>query len=114
MTRAIILVFDSMRYDIWRQLVKPMLEREYVIEEDVGFALLPSETRVSRRSFFAGKPPSATPKSGKESDLFAELVSSFHGKRVIMEDTPRGNFGGLSTQQMNFPTVFKDIAGSRG
>jgi hypothetical protein len=88
-SRAIVLVFDSMRYDIWRQLVKPMLEREYVIEEDVGFALLPSETRVSRRSFFAGKPPSSTPKSGKESDLFAELVSSFHGKKVIMEEIPQ-------------------------
>ena len=89
--RAIVLVFDSMRYDIWRQLVKPMLEREYVIEEDIGFALLPSETRVSRRSFFAGKPPSSTPKYGKESALFAELVSTFHGKRVIMEDLPQGH-----------------------
>jgi len=89
--KAIILVFDSMRYDIWRQLVKPMLEREYIIEEDIGFALLPSETRVSRRSFFAGKPPSSTPRSGRESDLFAELVSSFHGKKVIMEDVPQGH-----------------------
>ena len=89
--KAVILVFDSMRYDIWRQLVKPMLEREYDIEEEVGFALLPSETRVSRRSFFAGKPPSSTPKSGKESDLFAELVSSFHGKKVTMEDVPQGD-----------------------
>lgn len=89
--RAIILVFDSMRYDIWRQLVKPMLEREYIIEEDTGFALLPSETRVSRRSFFAGKPPWSTAKSGKESDLFAELVSSFHGNKVIMENVPQGH-----------------------
>lgn len=87
--KAIIIVFDSMRFDIWRRLVRPMIERMYVIEEQIGFALLPSETRISRRSFFAGKPPSSTPKTGRESDFFAELVSSFHGIKIQLNEVPQ-------------------------
>jgi hypothetical protein len=85
-SKAVILVFDSMRFDIWRGLVKPMFEKQYTVEEQVGFALLPSETRVSRRSFFAGKPPSMTPRSGLESDHFAALISSFHGMKIVLEE----------------------------
>jgi hypothetical protein len=55
--KAVILVIDSMRLDIWRELVKPALERDYIIDESLALARLPSETRVSRRCFFAGKPP---------------------------------------------------------
>lgn len=55
------------------------------MEETIGFALLPSETRYSRRSFFAGKTPGSYVE-GKESDLLAQLVGRLHGKPVEFED----------------------------
>jgi hypothetical protein len=86
--KAVVLVIDSMRLDIWRELVRPALERDYEVEESIGLALLPSETRVSRRAFFAGKPPAAMPSAGRESELFADLLSSVHGASVVFEDLP--------------------------
>ncbi|MEW6296507.1 MAG: PglZ domain-containing protein [Thermodesulfobacteriota bacterium] len=86
--KAVVLVIDSMRIDIWREVVRPALERDYEVEESVGFALLPSETRVSRRAFFVGKPPALVPSAGKESYLFAELLSAVHETVVEFEDFP--------------------------
>jgi len=65
--------------------VRPALEVEYEVEETLGFALLPSETRYSRRSFFAGKTPGSGT-DGRESDLLAQLMSRVHGKPVEFED----------------------------
>lgn len=85
--KAVILVIDSMRLDIWREIIRPALEKEYMVEEQLGFALLPSETRYSRRSFFAGKTPGAY-LSSKESDLFAALLERVHGLHVEFEQMP--------------------------
>ena len=79
------LIIDSMRLDIWRQLVQPALEREYAVEETLGMARLPSETQISRRAFFAGKPPAQVPTAGKESDLLADLLSRFHATKITLE-----------------------------
>lgn len=76
--KAVILMVDSLRFDLWRQLLRPFLERLYEIEECAGLARLPSETDVSRRAFFAGLPPGAVP-AGAETDLFAALVQRVHG-----------------------------------
>ncbi|QRN94041.1 PglZ domain-containing protein [Archangium violaceum] len=89
MRKAVVLVVDSMRVDIWRELLRPALERDYEVEESFGFALLPSETHVSRRSFFAGLPPASTPSSGSESELFAQLLSTVHGSAITFEELPR-------------------------
>ncbi len=83
--KAVVLIIDSMRLDIWRQLIQPALEREYQVEEVLGLARLPSETRVSRRAFFAGKPPGQVPTAGKESDLLADQLSRFHAVTVTLE-----------------------------
>ncbi len=83
--KAVVLIIDSMRLDIWRQLVQPALEREYAVEEVLGMARLPSETHVSRRAFFAGKPPAQVPTAGKESDLLADQLSRFHATKITLE-----------------------------
>ena len=83
--RAVVLVIDGMRLDIWREIVRPALETDYDLDETLGFALLPSETHYSRRSFFAGKPPGAGTE-GKESDLFAQLLTRVHGKPVEFDN----------------------------
>jgi hypothetical protein len=108
--KAVVLVIDSMRLDIWRELVRPELERDYEVEESIGFSLLPSETRVSRRAFFAGKPPAAIPNAGRESDLFAELLASVHGTSVVFEELsprPQGmSFGVRSRDGTVYAGVF--------
>lgn len=111
--KAVVLVVDSMRFDIWRELVRPALEHDYEVEESLGFALLPSETHISRRAFFAGKPPAAVARAGRESDLFAELLSSIHGGRVVFDDLPqrpkgmvfcvRSRDGSVCAGVFNFP-----------
>jgi PglZ domain-containing protein len=113
--KAVILVIDSMRLDIWRELVRPALEHDSEMEESIGFALLPSETRISRRAFFAGKPPAAMPRAGRESELFAALLSSIHGTRVVFEDLPhrpkgmafgvRSRDGSVHAAVFDFPDV---------
>ena len=86
--RAVILVIDGMRFDLWRHLIRPALERDYEVEESIGFSELPSVTRISRFSFFAGKPPGQLPASMRESDMFAALLAQSHGLAVTFEDVP--------------------------
>lgn len=54
-----IILLDGMRYDLWQMIVRPHLERRYMVQEEVGMAMLPSETRVSRTGFFSGLEPAA-------------------------------------------------------
>ena len=86
MSKAVVLVIDSMRFDMWHQLVRPALERDYQVEETIGFAELPSETRVSRSSFFAGKAPGQLPQSIHETELFAALLSRVHGNAQAFDE----------------------------
>lgn len=89
--------------------MRPVLEADYVVEETVGLALLPSETHVSRRSFFGGKPPAAMPPSGKESDFFAECLDRIHGTKTRFEDLPRRPgmaFGVRSQDDRTWACVF--------
>jgi hypothetical protein len=108
--KAVVLLVDSMRFDIWRELLRPALERDYEVEETVGFALLPSETQVSRKAFFAGKPPADLPSGGSETDMFAQLVSAIHGTPVVFEDLGRKRpgmaFGARTKDRSLYAVVF--------
>lgn len=56
--KAVVLVFDGMRYDIWEELLRPLLEdRMEIIESVMASSLLPSETHVSRWALAAGTQP---------------------------------------------------------
>jgi hypothetical protein len=88
LTSAAILLMDGMRFDLWRCLVRPMMEAQYDIEESFGFACLPSETNVSRRAFFAGKAPRAIP-SGPEHHLIGECINAFHQTSADFESVPK-------------------------
>ncbi|MDP3000534.1 MAG: PglZ domain-containing protein [Bryobacterales bacterium] len=87
-SKSLVLVIDSMRFDMWHQLIRPGLERDYQVEETIAFAELPSETRVSRTSFFAGKAPGQLPRTVRETDLFAELLFRVHGQAQAFDDLP--------------------------
>jgi len=88
MKEAAILLMDGMRFDLWRRLVRPMMEVDYDIEESFGFACLPSETNVSRRAFFAGKAPGAIP-AGPESGLVADCINAFHETSADFESVQK-------------------------
>ena len=113
--KAVVLLIDSMRLDLWRELLRPALEQDYEVEEKLGFALLPSETTVSRKAFFAGKPPASLPSSGRETDMFGALVSSFHGTKVDLKELTKrrpgmafgatAKDGSLRVVVFNFPDV---------
>lgn len=91
--KALVLVIDSMRLDIWRQLIRPALEQDYEIEELLAFAELPSETVISRTSFFAGRAPSDLLPGTKESDLLARTIERVHGTSVTFSDWPSKRSG---------------------
>jgi hypothetical protein len=91
--KALILVIDSMRLDIWRQLIRPALEQDYEIEEQLAFAELPSETVISRTSFFAGKAPSELMPGMKESELLARTIERVHGSSITFSDAPSKRAG---------------------
>lgn len=84
---ATILMVDSLRYDVWSQVIRPMLEKDYEIEESFGLARLPSETRVSRRAFFSGKTPGLIP-PGAESTLFINHLKEVHRRDFTGEQAP--------------------------
>lgn len=56
--KAVILIFDGMRYDIWDLLLKEsLLESMEIIQEFPGLALLPTETHISRKAISAAAYP---------------------------------------------------------
>lgn len=56
--KAVVLLFDGMRYDIWDELLRPaLLEHMNLVQELPASAILPSETHVSRWAIAAGEEP---------------------------------------------------------
>lgn len=54
-----LLVFDGMRLDTWKEVVKPSLDSRFqVAQEECYLCVLPSVTDIARISLLAGKPPS--------------------------------------------------------
>lgn len=74
--KAVLLVFDGMRYDIWDELLRPLFEdRMDIIADLPGSSLLPSETHVTRKAIFAGTfPDSFDTRAGEDSLLKAGLA----------------------------------------
>ena len=86
--KAVVLVFDGMRYDIWDELLRPMLlEKMEIIQELPASAILPSETHVSRWAIAAGTEPDQfglTPRRA-ESDCLKEALGRELGYQVSVD-----------------------------
>ncbi len=86
--KAVVLVFDGMRYDIWDELLRPMLlEKMEIIQEFPASAILPSETHVSRWAIAAGTEPDQfglTPRRA-ESDCLKEALARELGYHVNVD-----------------------------
>ena len=77
--KAVVFVFDGMRYDIWDELVRPIFEdRMEVIADYPATSLLPSETHISRTAIFAGPfPESFDTKSAEDALLKVAMQREF-------------------------------------
>ncbi|MDI9570605.1 MAG: PglZ domain-containing protein [Pseudomonadota bacterium] len=78
--KAVIFVFDGMRYDIWDELVRPIFEdRMEIIAEYPAVSLLPTETHISRKAIFAGAFPNAFDTRSGEDVLLKEAMKREFG-----------------------------------
>lgn len=58
--KAVIMVFDGLRTDAWEEFLRPVFEERFaIIESRPGSALLPTETKLSRKAISAGCLPEA-------------------------------------------------------
>ena len=56
--KAVLLIFDGMRYDIWDELLRPrIIEWMEMVKEYHASSLLPTETKISRWAISAGAYP---------------------------------------------------------
>src|SRR5262249_21103662 len=90
--KAVILIFDGMRYDIWDELLRPMLlDRMDVLEDYPAAALLPSETEVSRWALSAGtEPASFWPRKAENVHLQESLQREFNFSGQVEVVAPEG------------------------
>ena len=90
--KAVVLVFDGMRYDIWDELVRPVFEdRMEIIADYPATSLLPSETHISRKAIFAGTfPDSFDTRRGEDALLKEAMQREFGYSGDVEVVTPDG------------------------
>lgn len=83
--KAVVLIFDGMRYDIWDEFIRPMFEdRMEIIKDYQASSLLPSETHISRKAICAGTYPDTFDTSAGEDKLLkAGLAQEFGYKGKV-------------------------------
>jgi hypothetical protein len=91
--KAMLLIFDGMRYDIWDDLLKPMLlNRMDVLEEFPGSSLIPSETHITRKAISAGTfPDEFNMKKGEDYPLRTALLRELKYVQEVEVVTPEGS-----------------------
>ncbi len=91
--KAVLFIFDGMRYDIWDLFLRDTLS-DYmeIIEEKLGCALLPSETHLSRKAISAGDFPAAfNTAAGEDKLLQGALKKLYHQDLPVEVVTPEGS-----------------------
>jgi hypothetical protein len=90
--KAVVFVFDGMRYDIWDELVRPIFEdRMEIVADYPAVSLLPTETHISRKSIFAGTfPDSFDTRSGEDALLKEAMKREFGYTGEVDVVTPDG------------------------
>ena len=90
--KAVVFVFDGMRYDIWDELVRPIFEdRMEIIADYPATSLLPSETHISRKAIFAGTfPDSFDSRSGEDALLKEAMKREFGYEGDVEVVAPEG------------------------
>jgi hypothetical protein len=74
--KAVLFIFDGMRYDIWDELFRPMLMgRMDLVKDYPASSLLPSETHITRKAISAGASPDEFDSRRGEDDLLKEALA---------------------------------------
>lgn len=91
--KAVVFIFDGMRYDIWDELFRPMLtDRMELITEYYGLSLLPSETHITRKAISAGAYPDEFDTWRAEDKLLKEgLAREFRYSGDVEVLNPKGS-----------------------
>jgi len=92
--KAVLLVFDGMRYDIWDELLRPLFEDRMEIVADLpASSLLPSETHITRKAIFAGTFPDSFDTRGAEDALLKDGLARDLGYTGPVEVVPPDTSG---------------------
>ncbi|MEW5898003.1 MAG: PglZ domain-containing protein [Bacillota bacterium] len=90
--KAVVLIFDGMRYDVWEEFLRPMLlDRLELLAEFPASSLLPSETHISRKAISAGAyPDEFDPHDGEDRLLKDALHRAFNYRGEVEVAAPEG------------------------
>lgn len=90
--KAVLFIFDGMRYDIWDEFLRPMLDDRMQLVADLpASSLLPSETHITRKAISSGTYPDEFDTSKGEDKLLKEsLIREFGFKGDVRVVPPRG------------------------
>lgn len=90
--KAVVLIFDGMRYDIWDELLRPMLQDRLELIADLpASSILPSETHLTRKAISAGTyPDTFDPRHGEDRLLKDGLAREFNYQGEVEVLTPEG------------------------
>ena len=87
--KAVVLIFDGMRYDIWDEMLRPLVqERMEVIEDYAASSILPSETHLTRKALSAGTFPDEFDDGAAENVLLQEGLKRAFGLNTPVEVLP--------------------------
>ncbi|MGA9772838.1 MAG: PglZ domain-containing protein [Blastocatellia bacterium] len=91
--KAVVFIFDGMRYDVWDELLRPMMEDRLEIIEDLpASSLLPSETEISRWALAAGtEPQNFWPRKAENVHLKEALGHLFNYRGEVEVVDPEGS-----------------------
>ncbi len=90
--KAVVFIFDGMRYDVWDEMLRPMLLERMDVEADLAASsILPSETEVSRWALSAGtEPASFWPRKAENLHLQDALRRDFGYSGTVEAVAPPG------------------------
>jgi len=90
--KAVVLIFDGLRYDIWDEYIRPVFQDKMdILNEYPGLSLLPSETHITRKAICAGTFPDAfDTNAGEDKLLKSALKDEFGYSGDVNVVTPDG------------------------
>jgi len=91
--KAVIFIFDGMRYDIWEELLYPALaEKLELLQDYPAVSILPTETQLTRKAISAGTfPDRFDTKSGEDKLLKEGLGREMGVRQEVLVINPEGH-----------------------
>lgn len=111
-----LLVFDGLRYDLWKAILAPTLQEAgwQLPDDDVSFAYLPSITAISRRTLIGGSraAPGQAEESGARSLAERASTTLTYGVRTEQFGDDREEVAGWNVRVFSWPDklVHTDLA----